>query len=74
MAQFRLLDKEDRVMRIECTPDGKLLLVANFLVEQTENSNTRVYKSIPFSEFSETLTSIEELKRLVVNANYSPTG
>ena len=59
-----LLPKELREMKIEVRPNGQLAIVAGF----HECGGYISWTAVPFSDFSQTLTSIEDLERIVLGS------
>ena len=57
----RLLPKELRQIEVEVLPGGKLVLLAGF----HESADCVDWTSLPFSDFSQTLTCLDDLERLV---------
>jgi len=62
---MQLLPREQRRIVIEERPDGTLLLIAGFHLDEEKYLH---YTSIPFSEFSQTLTCLDDLERFVIDA------
>jgi len=62
MTRPTLLPPEERTLAIGHTPDGELFLVAKFV--KTENGIDG--QAIPFSRFSETITSLADVERYIV--------
>jgi len=56
------LPKELREMKIEVRPDGQLVIAAGF----HECGGYTSWTAVPFSDFSQTLTSIKDLERIVL--------
>lgn len=67
----QLLPAGQWTAQIVCRPDGQLFLMAGFFI----NSDGWLHSAaIPFSNFSQNLTSIDDLKRLAVASTESETG
>jgi len=56
------LPKELRKMKIEVSPNGQLSIVAGF----HECGGYISWTAVPFSDFSQTLTCIKDLERIVL--------
>ena len=51
-------------MKIEVIPDGKLFIIAGCL----NNKGWMEHVSIPFSDFSQTMTKWDDLERFLIDA------
>ncbi len=58
----KLLPPDQRKIAVEVGPDGRLVLMACF----HEKAGTRFWTPLRFSYFSQTLTCIDDLERLIV--------
>ena len=60
---YYLPSNEDRTVKVEIRPDGELILMAGFF----ERGGYTHYTPIRFSTFSDTLTCMEDLERIVTD-------
>jgi len=69
-----LLPKKQRRITVETRPDGQLVLVAGFHFTQEGKDRYLYHTAIPFSEFSQTLTCLDDLECFAVDAVKRKTG
>ena len=63
MNERRLLPPDQRVLKIEVQSDGTLLLFAGF----HERDGCVLWNAMPFSDFSQTLTCLDDLECFVID-------
>ena len=61
--RMKLLPRDQWTLGIEITPEGRLILLLGCRAKE----NYRHWQSIPFSDFSQNLTRLDDLERLVIN-------
>ena len=61
---MKLLPRDQWMLGIEITPEGKLTLLLGFWAKE----NYWHWQSIPFSDFSQNLTCLDDIERFVAKS------
>ena len=61
---MKLLPRDQWMLGIETTPEGKIILLLGCCVKE----NYRHWQSIPFSDFSQNLTCLDDIERFVAKS------